>query len=66
METVKIGDNAFEVIGYNPDDGLPIIRGIAVSTEDGHDEHGNKKISVNITIPVTAMGAVPGDNGGLS
>ena len=64
METIKIGDNEYEVIGYNPDDGLPIIRGIATMTHDGYDADGNKKISANITVPVTVMGAVPGDNGG--
>ena len=62
METVSIEGTDYEVIG-TADDGLPIIRGIATSTQDGFDEDGNPKISVNVTVPAVLIGAIPGDQG---
>jgi hypothetical protein len=59
-ETIEIDGKQYEVTGY-ADDGLPIIRGIATSTQDGFDEHGNPKISVNVVVPSTLIGATPGE-----
>jgi len=64
METITINGQEYEIIGYNAEDGLPIIRGIATMVHDGFDADGNKKISANITIPVSVLNTVPGDNGG--
>lgn len=62
-ETIEIGGSIYEITGY-ASDGLPIIQGVATSTEDGVDELGNKRVSVNITIPVAVFNATPGENGG--
>ncbi len=62
METMTIDGKEYEVTGH-ADDGLPIIRGIATSTQDGFDEDGNPKISVNITVPSAPLVAEPGQNG---
>lgn len=59
-ETIEIEGNEYEVTGY-ADDGLPIIRGIATSTQDGFDEDGNPKISVNVQVPSTLIGLTPGE-----
>jgi hypothetical protein len=60
MNTVRLNDKEYEVTGY-ADDGLPIIRGIATTTEDGFDEQGNKKVSVNITVPAIDLTGIPGE-----
>lgn len=60
--TVEIEGKEYEVIGTH-EDGLPIIRGIATSTQDGFDEDGNPKISVNVTVPSVLIGVVPGEVG---
>jgi len=60
MDTIEIGDKQYEVTG-TADDGLPIIRGIATTTQDGFDEDGNPKISVNINVPPITIGATPGE-----
>lgn len=59
METIDIEGKAYEVTGH-ADDGLPIIRGMATSTQDGFDKDGNPKISVNINVPPITIGATPG------
>lgn len=59
METLEIDGQEYEVIGHK--DGLPTIRGVATSTQDGYDEEGNPKISVNITVPAANLLAVPGE-----
>jgi len=59
METIKIEGKHYEVTGY-AEDGLPIIKGEAVSTQDGFDEVGNPKVSVNITVPSVPIGVTPG------
>ena len=59
METIEIEGKEYEVIGY--DNGLPTIRGVATSTQDGYDEEGNPKISVNITVPAASLFATPGE-----
>lgn len=59
-DTISIEGNNYEVTGY-AEDGLPIIRGIATTTQDGFDEAGNPKISVNIQVPSTLIGATPGE-----
>lgn len=61
-DTIEIEGKSYEVSGY-ADDGLPIIKGIATSTQDGFDEHGNPKISVNIIVPSAPLKTVPGQNG---
>lgn len=60
MNTIDIDGKQYEVTGY-ADDGLPIIRGIATSTQDGFDADGNPKISVNITVPAATIGVTPGE-----
>lgn len=60
METVEIGGKQYEVIGHDETDGLPIIRGIAASTQDGFDEDGNPKISVDVQVPAIIIGLTPG------
>ena len=62
METVHIEGKDYEIIG-TAEDGLPIIKGIATSTQDGFDEHGNPKISVNVNVPAVLIGATPGNQG---
>lgn len=59
METIKIDGKDYEVTGH-AEDGLPIIRGEAVSTQEGFDEEGNPKISVNIKVPSIPIGLTPG------
>lgn len=59
METIEIQGLEYEVTGY-ADDGLPIIRGVATSTQDGFDEDGNPKVSVNINVPPIEIGLTPG------
>lgn len=59
MEYVEIDGEQYEVTG-TADDGLPIIRGIATTTQDGFDEEGNPKISVNIMVPAASLIATPG------
>lgn len=60
METLEVDGNKYEVIGYH-EDGLPVVRGIATSTQDGFDSEGNPKISVNITVPSMTIGITPGE-----
>lgn len=60
METIDIEGKTYEVSGH-ADDGLPIIKATAVSTQDGFDENGNPKISVNITVPPITIGVTPGE-----
>lgn len=59
METIEIDGQKFEVTGH-ADDGLPIIKGIATSTQDGFDADGNPKISVNVQVPSVKLGLTPG------
>lgn len=59
MEKLEVEGKEYEVIGYT-DDGLPIIKSIAVSIQDGFDEHGNPKMNVNITVPPVTIGATSG------
>lgn len=59
-DTIEIEGNQYEVSGY-ADDGLPIIKGIATSTQDGFDDEGNPKISVNIVVPAAKLGITPGE-----
>ena len=60
METIEINGNTYEVSGY-AEDGLPIIKANATSTQDGFDEDGNPKINVNITVPVANLLGTPGE-----
>lgn len=62
MKTIDIDNKQYEVTGY-AEDGLPIIKGIATSTQDGFDEAGNPKISVNVAVPSIKIGLTPGKNG---
>lgn len=59
MKTIEIEGKQYEVTGV-AEDGLPIIRGIATSTQDGFDEDGNPKINVNIKVPPIVIGVEPG------
>lgn len=60
METLEIDGNQYEVIGRDKD-GVPTIRGVATSTQDGFDTDGNPKINVNVTVPVANLFAAPGE-----
>lgn len=60
VETMTIGDKQYEITG-RADDGLPIIKGIATSTQDGFDDEGNPKISVNVQVPSVKLGITPGE-----
>jgi hypothetical protein len=60
METIEIEGKQYAITGY-ADDGLPIIKAEAISTQDGFDEDGNPKISVIINVPSTLIGATPGE-----
>lgn len=60
METIEIEGKKYEVSGY-AEDGLPIIKATATSTQDGFDEDGNPKISVRINVPPITIGATPGE-----
>lgn len=59
VSTIEIEGEEYEVTGY-ADDGLPIIKGVATSTQDGFDEDGNPKISVNVVVPSVTVGVIPG------
>ena len=60
MEYLEVDGKKYEITGY-ADDGLPIIRGIATSTQDGVDEDGNPKISTNIIVPTADLLGTPGE-----
>lgn len=63
METLKVNGQEYEVTGH-ADDGLPIIRGIAATTDHGvTDEDGNPKVSVEIKVPPITIGVEPGEVG---
>lgn len=59
-ETMNIEGKTYEVSGY-AEDGLPIIRATATSTQDGFDKDGNPKISTVINVPPIIIGANPGE-----
>jgi hypothetical protein len=59
-ETIEIDGKDYEVIGHDVN-GVPTVRGIATTTQDGFDEDGNPKISVNISVPAITVGATPGE-----
>jgi hypothetical protein len=58
-DTVEIDGKTYKVSGY-AEDGLPIIKAVATTTQDGFDAEGNPKISVNINIPPITIGVQPG------
>ena len=60
MDTIDIDGKTYQVSGY-AEDGLPIIKATAVSTQDGFDEDGNPKISVHINVPAAMIGVMPGE-----
>jgi hypothetical protein len=62
METIEIDGKDYEVIGHD-DNGVPTVRGVATQTQDGYDEDGNPKISINITVPAASLFATPGEQG---
>lgn len=57
--TIEIDGSTYAVSGY-AEDGLPIIKANATSTQDGFDADGNPKISVNVTVPVADLVGTPG------
>lgn len=59
MDYLEHDGKKYEISGY-AEDGLPIIKASAVSTQDGFDEDGNPKISVQINVPSVLIGAQPG------
>lgn len=61
MDTLDLDGKQYEVIGH-ADDGLPIIRGVAIATQDGTDDDGNPRISVNVTVPPITIGVAPGES----
>lgn len=60
MDTLEIDGKEYEVTSRD-EDGFPTIRGVAETTQDGFDENGNPKISVNITVPAANLLAEPGE-----
>lgn len=60
METIDIEGKTYEVTGH-AEDGLPIIKATATSSQDGFDEDGNPKISVQINVPPITIGLTPGE-----
>lgn len=60
MDTLEVDGKLYKISGY-AEDGLPIIKGEAVTTQDGFDEDGNPKLSVNINIPSAPLGVIPGE-----
>lgn len=62
MDKIEIDGKEYEVIGHDKD-GVPTIRGIATTTQDGFDEDGNPKINVNVSVPSITIGATPGKVG---
>jgi len=62
METAEIDGKLYEISGY-ADDGLPILKCTYTTTQDGFDEEGNPKISVNVMVPPVLIGVTPGQNG---
>lgn len=61
LETLEIDGKIYSVIGHDPVDGLPILQGVATSKQDGFDEDGNPKISVNVTVPAVVLAITPGE-----
>lgn len=59
MDTMEIEGKTYPISGY-AEDGLPIIKATATSTQDGFDEDGNPKISVQINVPPITIGLTPG------
>lgn len=62
MNTLEIDGKEYEIIGHD-EKGVPTIRGVAKSVQDGFDEDGNPKISVNVTVPAASIFATPGEQG---
>jgi hypothetical protein len=60
METLDVDGKSYAVSGY-AEDGLPIIKAVAISTQDGYDEEGNPKINVEIKVPSVTIGVQPGE-----
>lgn len=60
VDTLEIEGKQYEVSGY-AEDGLPIIKATATSTQDGFDKDGNPKISVVVNVPAITIGATPGE-----
>lgn len=58
-DTIEIEGRTYAVAGY-AEDGLPIIKATATTTQDGFDEEGNPKVSVQINVPPIDLGATPG------
>ena len=61
LETLEIDGKTYPVIGHDPVDGLPILQGVAKSTEDGVDEDGNPKVNITINVPAVIIGIAPGE-----
>lgn len=59
MKYLEFEGKKYKISGY-AEDGLPIIKATATSTQDGFDRDGNPKISVNVTVPSINIGATPG------
>lgn len=60
MKTVEIGGKEYEVTG-TAKDGLPIVRGIATTTQNGFDKDGNPRVSVEVKVPPLYVGITPGE-----
>jgi hypothetical protein len=60
MDTIEIEGKEYKVTGI-ADDGLPIIKGVPTTSQDGFDENGIPKISVNINVPAIIVGLTPGE-----
>jgi hypothetical protein len=61
-EYVALPDGkAAKVIGYR--DGVPVIAGTAVTKDEGFDEQGNPKRSVEVNVPFANLQSDVGNNG---
>lgn len=60
IEVIEVDGKQYKITGY-AEDGLPIIKGVATSTQDGFDEEGNPKINVNINVPAVILSMTPGE-----
>ena len=58
-DTIQIDGQDYPISGYAAD-GLPIIKAVATTTQDGYDAEGNPKQSVQITVPPVTIGITPG------
>jgi len=55
------GDKFAEITGFR--DGVPVIKGNAITKDEGFDKDGNPKRSVEVNVPCAVLGVKLGTNG---